>query len=400
MTRKRALLIAAAALLVAVVVALALRPAAVPVQTGRAYRGPLQVVVEDQGKARVRQRYVIAAPVAGYLERIALQAGDAVEVGGVLARVAPAAAPLLNPRTRAELLAKVKAAEAGLRQSKAAAQQARVARDYAAKELRRLRNLFKQKAVARAELDQTERAARVAAEEVQGAEQAVRVAEYQLEMAQAALLQARGQSPAGDQVVVHSPIAGRVLRVVQESAGVVSAGQPLLELGNPARLEAVVDVLTSDAVRITPGDPVTLTQWGGGAALAGRVRRVEPSAFTKVSALGVEEQRVNVIINPAEPGGWAALSDGYRVEARIVVWQGEDVLGVPATALFRRGDSWAVFALRDGRAQLCPVVIGERGEARVQVSEGLAAGDVVILHPGDQVGDGVRVEVVAGPLSG
>jgi HlyD family secretion protein len=231
------------------------------------------------------------------------------------------------------------------------------------------------------------------AEELTSAEFAGKVATEEVRIARVALGR-DGEGAARDKHVdVLAPASGRILRVQQKSAGVVQAGAPLLEVGDPAALEIVVDLLTTDAVQVPPGTPVVLQGWGGAAALSGRVRRTEPSAFTKPSALGVDEQRVNVVIALVDPRErWASLGDGYRVEARLVLWRGEDILQVPQGAVFRRGDGWAVFRVDGGVSRLVPVTIGHRGEANVEILAGLSPGEQVAVHPGDRVKDGARVE--------
>jgi HlyD family secretion protein len=267
-----------------------------------------------------------------------------------------------------------------------------VAQALAADALARARSLAAGGSVAAQELERAQFEVRLRAEELSSAAFAVKVAAEQVRVARAAL---EGEGARRDQHVdVLAPASGRVLRVLQKSEGVVPQGSPLLEVGDPLALELVVDLLTTDAVRVQPGAPVTIQGWGGERALAARVRRVEPSAFTKLSALAVEEQRVNVIATLADPrGDGAALGDGFRIEARLVLWESPDVLKIPQGAAFRHGDGWAVFRVAGRRARLTPVQLGHRGETEVEVLGGLAAGAVVAVHPGDRVKDGVRVEV-------
>jgi HlyD family secretion protein len=316
-----------------------------------------------------------------------------VKQGDVLARIVPLAAPLLDARSRKTAEAQVKASAAALRQANAAIERARVALTFARTQANRERELVKhggttQAAVERAELEQRSREA-----DVTSAEFAARVASYEHQMAEAALGRhdARPGAALDDQMVLPSPIGGRVLKVFQESEGVVQAGAPLVELGDPEALEVVVDVLTSDAVQIAPGAAVTLERWGG-APLRASVRLVEPSAFTKLSSLGVEEQRVNAVIDLRDPyAQWSALGDGYRVEARIVAWRADEVLRVPSSAVFRHGEGWAVYVVEQGAARLTPVVLGRRSTLEAQVESGLAEGTPVVVHPGDRVRDGVRL---------
>jgi HlyD family secretion protein len=368
-----------------------LRPAPVRVELGDVARGPLEVTVDEEGRTRVRNRYVIAAPVSGGLERITLDEGDAVAAGDVVARVSPAP---LDPRTTAQAEARLDAAIALRGEARARVGQARAALAQAQRDLQRARTLAAAGTVSDQELEQAELAHASRAEELHGAREAEDAASHEVEAAQAALLAAGGrEGRLGAQdafVAVRSPAAGHVLRVFEESQRVVAVGTPLLEVGDPSDLEIVIDVLSADAVRIRPGDAMRLVAWGGEGVLQARVRRVEPSGFTKLSALGVEEQRVNVIGDFVDPPG--PLGDGYRLEARIVVWRSDDVLRVPASALFRRGEAWHVFAVEDGRARLRALEIGQRGVEAAEVLGGIEPGVRVVLHPTDRVADGVRVE--------
>jgi HlyD family secretion protein len=368
-----------------------LRPAPVRVELGTVERGPLEVTVDEEGRTRVRNRYVIAAPVSGGLERIALDEGDAVAAGEVVARVSPAP---LDPRSTAQAEARLDAAIALRGEARARVGQARAALAQAQRDLQRARTLAAAGTVSDQELEQAELAHASRAEELHGAREAEDAASHEVHAAEAALLAAGGaredRPGAADAfVAVRSPAAGHVLRVFEESQRVVAVGTPLLEVGDPADLEIVVDVLSADAVRIRPGDAMRLVAWGGEGVLHARVRRVEPSGFTKLSALGVEEQRVNVIGDFVDPPG--ALGDGYRLEARIVVWRSDDVLRVPASALFRRGEAWHVFAVEAGRARLRALEIGQRGVEAAEVVRGIEPGVRVVLHPTDRVADGVRV---------
>jgi HlyD family secretion protein len=376
---------------VAVAVVLALRPRPVPVDAAVAARGTLVVAIEETGVARVKDRYVISAPVTGTISRQLLEPGDAVAERQVIAELAPVRSPLLDARTRSEAQARISAAESALGQAEAQQARAKVARDQAQEELARARALATGGSLAGQELERADFEARMRGEEVASAAFAVKVAAEQVRVARATL---GGEGPAhAGHVDVLAPVSGRVLRVLQKSEGVVMAGTPLLEVGNPEVLELVIDLLTTDAVRVAPGTPVTIQGWGGDRPLAARVRKVEPSAFTKLSALGVEEQRVNVIAALTEPRErWAALGDGFRIEGRLVLWRGEDVLTIPLGAAFRHGDGWAVFRVESGRARLTPVRIGHRGETEVEVLGGLEPGALVAVHPGDRVNDEARVE--------
>jgi HlyD family secretion protein len=370
---------------------LALRPRPVPVDIATAARGSLVVAIEETGIARVKDRYVVSAPVSGSVSRQILEPGDPVREGDAVAEIAPSLSPLLDARTRSEAQARLSAALSTQGQAQALHGRAKVAEELARDELSRARSLAVGGSLPGQDLDRAEFEARMRSEELSSAVFAVKVAAEQVRVARAALA---GEGAARDRHIdVLAPASGRVLRVHQKSEGVVQAGTPLLEVGNPEALELVVDLLTTDAVRVLPGTPVTIQRWGGDGTLAARVRKVEPSAFTKLSALGVEEQRVNVIAAFTDPRpDWAALGDGFRIEARLVLWEGGDVLKVPQGAAFRHGDGWAVFRVDSGKVRLTPVQTGHRGETEVEVLGGLEPGAEVAVHPGDRVKDGARVE--------
>jgi HlyD family secretion protein len=378
---------------VAFLLVMALWPESVPVDLARVEQGTLLVTVEEEGETRVRDRFLVSAPVAGQVLRIALEPGDPVrEDETVLATFLPAAPHLLDARTRAEAEAAVAAARATLGGARAEEQRAEAALTLARSELERHRELFQQKIVSRQALDAAETAARAAGEALRAAEFAMASAEHQLEMARAGLMQATGGARAGEPIEIRSPIDGVVFKRYRWSEAVVPAGEPLLELGDPRQLEIVSDLLSTDAVRVSRGDPVLIEQWGGDETLRGRVRLVEPSGFMKISALGVEEQRVNVIVDFEDPvEAWEKLGDGYRVEVRVVVWEGEDVLKVPTSSLFRKGEGWAVFALDAGRARLIPIELGRRNGLEAQVVSGLEAGQEVVVHPSDTLEDAAWV---------
>jgi HlyD family secretion protein len=372
----------------------ALRPRPVPVDLTRVTRGKLVVSIEENGTTRVKDRFVVSAPVTGSVSRLALEPGDLVKEGDALAEIAPAQSPLLDERTRAEAEARLGAALSALGQARAQVSRAVVAKELAEKELADARVLATSGSLAKQQLETAEFTARMRAEELSSAEFASKVSAEEVRVARVALGGAGKQRPGDRHVGVLSPVSGQVLRVHQKSGGVLQAGTPLVEVGDPSALEVVADLLTTDAVHVQPGTTVVIQGWGGERPLAGEVRRIEPSAFTRPSALGVDEQRVNVIIAFTEPRErWASLGDGYRVEARLVLWQADGVLKVPQGAVFRHGSGWAVFRVDDDVARLTPVRIGHRGETEAEVLSGLAVGAAVAVHPGDRVKDGVRVEV-------
>ena len=375
--------------------ALGFMPRAVPVDVAEVTRGPLAVTVEEEGKTRVTERYAVSAPVAGYVRRIDLKAGDAVAARQVIAVIEPARSVALDPRARAQAQGQAGAAQAALAAAQANARAASAAAQLAQQERARAESLRQSNFVSAQALD-TARTAETRARAVDAAAQhAVRVARFDLETARAALAStARLQAGGAVEVVqVYAPVAAHVLKLLHESEGAVAAGQPLLEIGDPASLEVEVEVLSTHAVKIAPGSKVILDRWGGEQPVEGTVRVVEPSGFTKISALGVEEQRVRVIVDFSSPReAWARLGDGYRVEARFVLWEGKDVLQLPTSALFRQGEGWAAFVIDGRRARQVPVEVGQRAGLATQVLSGLKAGDAVVAHPDEMIRDGVRVK--------
>lgn len=370
-------------------------PRPVPVDAFTSVKGPLAVTVEEEAKTRVMERYVISAPMSGYLRRIDLKVGDAVERDQVLAVLEPVRADALDARSRAQATAQVSAAEAALAAARENARAADAADQLAQQELLRIESLTAARFLSAQAADQARSNASRSRAVQQAAAHAVNVARFQLDTARVALAgTASLQSGAKAETLnVRAPVQARVLKLLRESEGTVRAGEPLLEVGNPETLEIAAEVLSNAAVRIAPGGRVLLERWGG-TPLQGTVRVVEPAGFTKISALGVEEQRVRVIIDVTSPrDAWQRLGDGYRVEAGFIVWEAGEVLQVPTSALFRQNNGWAVFAIAEGRARLQPVRIGERSGLRAQVLDGLQAGDQVIVHPDDKLSDGVRIEL-------
>jgi len=374
-------------------VAYAFLPQPLPVDTAAVRRGPLRVTVDAAGRTRVRERYVVAAPILGQLARIALRTGDSVAAGDVVATIAPPPSPLLDARTRAELDARIAAAEAAEAQARAAVDLAELARGQAYRERARAKSLFETQALPARDLDAAEFELRARQRDVEAAALAVETAHRQVEAVRATLADSPNPGAAAEPVAVRSPARGVVLAVLQENEGPVAPGTPLLAIADPAALEVVADFLTADAAQVAPGARVELRQWGGSQPLAGIVRRVEPAAFTKISALGIEEQRVNVLIDPVADPPWPTLGDGWRVEASIVVWESGDALLAPSGALFRDGEDWAAFVVVDGRAVRRRVQLGRRGASDVEVLGGLGARDLVVLHPGDKLSEGAEVEV-------
>jgi HlyD family secretion protein len=376
-------------LFIAAIVAMALWPDTIEVDLARATRGPLEVTIDEEGETRVRERFVISAPVAGRLQRIELEPGDRVVRGMVLARLVPAPPALLDARSRAELTSAAEAARAALGQAQAERARAQATLERSQAALKRQVELSRAGLIPPEELEAAQTAARTADDGRRAAEFSAARAQFELDSARA-----RVQQPAsgGAPVDIRSPVDGVVLKRLRESESVVPVGESLLEVGDPTALEIVSDLLSTDAVRVTAGQPVRLEQWGGSALLSGRVRRVEPSGFMKISALGVEEQRVNVIIDFADAAAAAkALGDNYRTEVRIVIWRADNVLRVPEAALFRQGDAWAAFGVENGRVRTRVVTLGQRNATEAEVTEGLGEGDEVVLHPPDTLTDGMRV---------
>ncbi len=384
-----------ALLIIAVTVVLAVKPRAVLVDIAVATRGPMDVRIEEDGKTRIRERYVVSSPLTGRLMRVTWDVGDAV-IGGqtVLARLEPTDPDLLDPRTVAQARARVRAAERKLEASKAELAKAEAAADFAEIEMGRVRQLRRSNAASISEFEEKELAFRQLTEDARAAGFQVDIAEYELELQRAALLLSDPTPEDNEEMdlSIRAPIDGRILRIYQESTAVVTAGAPLMELGDPADLEVVADVLSRDAVRISAGDRVSMQHWGGDQPLEGRVRLVEPSGFTKVSALGVEEQRVNVIIDLADPPEHRTeLGDGFRVDCEVVVWEAADVLQIPTSSLFRVDGTWHVFVIEANTARLRPVQIDHDNGTVAEVISGLTEGDQVIPHPSDAIEDGVLV---------
>ena len=357
-------------------------------------RAPLTITIEEEGRSRVIDRYVISAPVAGVACRVQLDVGDPVQQGEVLLGITPLKSQVLDSRNRAQAIATVAAAQSALAAAKEQASATDAAVRLATTELQRLRPLTLKGLASKAELDRAETTVLTSAAEKRSANFKVQVANHEVQAAKSVLeYSADTKGEPAVRVPVTSPVTGKILKVLRECEGPVETGEPLLEVGDPTALEVEVDVLSADAVQIKPGMQVRFERWGGDQPLLGVVRIVEPVGFTKFSALGVEEQRVLIIsdfTSPAEE--WQRLGDGYRVEAKFVLWREENVLQVPASSLFRYGDGWAVFVVDGQRAQRRKVAIGQRNGLVAQINSGLNEGDTVINHPSDEVEDGVRVE--------
>ena len=370
-------------------------PQPVKVEIAQVKRAPLMVTIEEEGRTRVIDRYVISAPVDGIACRVDLKVGDSIEKGQVLLAISPLQSQVLDPRSRAEAKARVAAAQSALSAAKEQAQATRAAAEYARNELKRVQPLARQGVISRDALDKAETERRTSSATQRSADFAVDVAKHDLQAARTALQYsaATATGEPAERVPVRSPVSGKILKLVRECEGVVRAGEALLEVGDPTILEVEVDVLSADAVKIKPGTRVLFERWGGEQPLEGMVRNIEPVGFTKVSALGVEEQRVLVIVDFTSPAGqWQRLGDGYRVEARFILWHEDDVLQVPASSLFRVNDDWAIFVVENGKARRRLIKLGQRNGLIAQVLEGLKEGETVINHPSDSVEEGRRIK--------
>jgi HlyD family secretion protein len=367
-----------------------LRPAPVRVEVAKASRGPMQVTVNGEGRTRVHDRYVVAAPVSGRLRRITLRPGDDVVQRQLIAEIESLPLAPLDPRQRAEAMGRVRAAEDARTEVERLVERYKATYEQAQRDLKRSQILWRDGVISKQEVEDSETAVATALREYEAGKSRAEKAEHDVEVARAALL-AINRSVAGSIVKVTAPTGGRVLQVVEESERVVNAGAPLVELSDPSKLEVVLELLSSDAVKVTPGATVLLENWGAPRTLMGRVRLIEPSAFTKVSALGVEEQRVNVVVDLIDPA--PDLGDGYRVEGRAIVWESSDALRVPVSALFRRGEAWSLFRVENGVARVQDVEVGQVTSSQAEVKSGLTEGTEVITHPSEDIGDGTRVQV-------
>lgn len=370
-------------------------PQPVMVEAISVQRAPLTVAIEEEGRTRVIDRYVISAPVDGVACRVQLNVGDRVEQGEVLLGITPLESQVLDSRSRAQANAKVAAANSTLRVAQERAQAAAAAAQLAKNEYKRLKPLMKEGIISRDVFDKALADVNMTAAEKRSTEFNIEVARYELEAAKSVLEYRTGNAgESAERVPVTSPINGKILKIAHKCAGPVRTGEPLLEVGDPSVLEIEVDVLSADAVKIKPGMKVLFDRWGGEQSLEGVVRIIEPVGFTKVSALGVEEQRVLVIsdfISPADM--WQRLGDGYRVDARFVLWHEEAVLQVPTSSLFRHNNGWAVFVVENGYAIRRAVNVGQRNGLIAQILEGINENELVITYPGDEVEEGRRMEL-------
>lgn len=395
-TKRRLVFWGPFAILLAVGFAWLFRPQPVSVDLHTVQSGPMRVTIDEDGETRIRDVFVVSAPVAGNKRRITHKAGDPVEANKtVIASIVPNEPALLDPRSVTQARAAVEAAQAALELARAEVRRAESELGYAQSELQRIRRLARSGNVSESEQDRAEREMRSRQAQLEEAQARLSINEFELERARAALMPPGGvreEQDGLDSVNVYSPVDGRVLRILAESESVVAAGMGLAEIGDPGNLEIVVDLLSADAVKVEAGQEVEIHDWGGEHSITGVVRRVEPYGFTRVSALGIEEQRVNVIIDIKPPREqWRSLGHGFRVETRIILWQSDDVLKIPLAPLFRHGDDWAVYKVLDGTARLQVVEVGRRNGTEAQILDGLVEGERIVLYPGNLVHDGTEV---------
>lgn len=396
MTRNRWLVITAILIIVVFAIIYGFMPRPVPVDIARAIRGHMTVTIEEEGRTRIKDRFVISAPISGFMRRVHLDAGDPVKKGQVIVELESLRSDILDPRSFAAAEAAVSAAEASLKAAEENTRARASDAEYAAVSFERIKKLYEEGYVSRNMMEQAESEAKRAEANHLSASAAVNVARYELEKARTALhyYKTETETPHRNRIVhVSSPVDGQILNIHRKSEGVIGSGEPLMEIGDPDILEVMVEVLSSDAVKIISGMPVLFERWGREPVLYGKVRVVEPAGFTKVSALGVEEQRVLVIVDiTSPPERWHMLGDGYRMDVRFIIWEGEDVLQIPASALFRKMKEWAVFVVKNNRAYERQVKIGHRTGLVAEIISGIAEGEEVILHPDESIKDGMRVK--------
>ncbi|HPD56260.1 MAG TPA: efflux RND transporter periplasmic adaptor subunit [Smithellaceae bacterium] len=392
---RRKLLIAGFSLLVIALIAYGFLPKRQEVDLVSAQRGDFQVTIEEEGRTRLKQRFTVSAPTAGYMKRVDLKVGDAVKKGQHLVILEPLRSPSLDPRSHAQAQLSVSAAQAALEAAIEKERAATSESEYAEKRLERMTNLFSKGYIAKDQFEQSETETKKARAYKLSAKAAVDMARADLERAKTNLQNFSVPKSIGKQslVYVNAPVNGSVFRLYRESEGAVNIGEPLMDIGNQKDLEIRAEVLSSDAVKIKKGTPVIFKRWGQEETLQGIVRVVEPAGFTKISSLGVEEQRVLVIVDiTTEQDKWQALGDGYRLEAHFIIWEGKDILQVPTSALFRQGNQWAVFVAERGKARRRTVEVGQRNGLAAQIISGLSEGEKVVAYPDDAISDGTRIK--------
>jgi HlyD family secretion protein len=404
-------------LALAAAIFLGMQPQPMEVDHASVAEAPLRVTVDEEGKTRLRNVYVVSAPLAGTLRRLPFKVGDPIAAGQPVATLEPVKSAVLDPRSSAEAAARMQAASAlreaadarlatAVQNEKAAAADA----EFWQSQLAREEKLLKSGDIPAERVERTRAEARRTAALLDAAKQSVSLARAEIQRSRADVesAQAAASNPslspvnrsAGPVIQVRSPVSGRVLKLVQESESVVQPGQPILEIGNTRALEIVVELLSTDAVKVAPATPVELSRWGGDKPLQALVRLIEPAGFTKLSALGVEEQRVRVVADLTSPeSDYARLGDGYRVEAAFILWQSDKVLQVPASALFRKGEQWQVFVIQNSVAQLRDVTVGHRNGLAAEITAGLKPGEMVIVHPNEKLAAGAQVKLRPAPTA-
>lgn len=394
MKPNRRLIIPVVALAILILLALALRPSPLPVNTATVTQGRFVETVNEEGQTRLRDTYTVSAPIGGFLQRVEAEPGDKVELGQVLFRLEPYPAPALDARSLRQARETLSASRARHQNAIANLETAEADARFAESEYQRYRELHERGLVSTTEMERALSSRDRSAAARHAAAHAVEVAGFEVESARAVLDIASGERPASDQpeLEVRSPVGGTVLRRHRCCEGAISAGEPVLDVGSLTDLEVQVDLLSTAAVRVRPGMRVIMTGWGGDDELTGTVRRVEPAGFTRVSALGVDEQRVPVVIDFDDPAtAWDRLGVAYRIEAEFIVWEADEVIQVPTSALFRLDGEWNVYLVEEGRARLQSVERGRASGLISQIISGLEPGEVIITHPGDRIADGTRV---------
>ena len=393
---KRIVIWLAVAGVIAIGLAISFMPRAVMVDLVEVKPGPLVVTLDEEGETRVHDVYTLSAPVSGRVQRINWLVGDPVTANEtVLAQIEPGDPSFLDPRSEAQARAAIQAAEAARDLAAAAVKDAQAQYEFARAEFARMQELVKEGSVSKRDLDSAERDYKARHAGLDTSRAALQVRNYELEVARAQLvspLETQVSQEACDCIPITTPVSGRILQITDRSERVVREGDVLMKIGNPKDLEIVVDYLSMDAVKIESGQRVIIDNWGGEKPLEGSVRLVEPFGFLKISALGIEEQRVNVIVDFTGEDGWEKLGHGYQVETRVVLWEEDEVLAVPLTALFRDGEQWALFVEENGRAELRHVDVGQKNGVVAEIREGVEAGENVVLHPSDRVTNGTRIK--------
>lgn len=390
---KKQIYLSVFALIVILIMVWGFLPSPIPVDVDQVQEAPLEVVIEEEGITRVTDRYTISAPVTGYILRIQYKVGDSIRAGQELMQIQPVP-DLISARQREVAEAQLQTAKARLKQAEENLNLAREEKRIADIELQRIQNLYESGIGSEQGLDQAKLAARRANAQQASAEFAVKVAEYEIRAARSTL-QAFQASGGQEQISIEAPVSGRLLKIHQKSEGTVQAGMPILEIGDPYSLEIKADLLSTDAVQVEQGTFVRIKRWGSDQILEGTVRVIEPAGYTRISALGVEEQRVPVIVDILSPHEqWKRLGDGYRVVAEFIIWESDEVLQVPSSSLFRTaGEQWALFVVDDGTAQLRKVETGQQSGLQTQIVSGLESGESVITHPDERIENEVKVEI-------